>query len=294
VQQLLPWGLVGQVGYLGIEADHLSSKSYENALNPLTGTRPLPQFSQIGTVGSWENSSYQALQTSLQRTIRGGLFLKLDYSWSHAINEDTQGGGGPATPQNAACISCEKANSASDQRHALFANASYALPLGRTNRWGGWSLSVVNSFHTGLPLTVTVTRKSTATPDGSTSNQRPNYVYGQSQIPAGGQNINDWINIAAFTTPANGTWGNLGRDTLDGPELFQIDAALQKDTKLSERMGLIFRADVFNVFNHPELGSPNLNISSPATFGRITSLLNTSPIGTGGSRSIQLALRLRF
>jgi hypothetical protein len=59
-------------------------------------------------------------------------------------------------------------------------------------------------------------------------------------------------------------------------------------------MGLIFRVDVFNVFNHPELGSPNLNVSSPATFGRITSLVNTSPIGTGGSRSIQLALRLRF
>ena len=59
-------------------------------------------------------------------------------------------------------------------------------------------------------------------------------------------------------------------------------------------MGLIFRADVFNVFNHPELGIPNLNISSPATFGRITSLLNTSPIGTGGARSIQLALRLKF
>ncbi len=59
-------------------------------------------------------------------------------------------------------------------------------------------------------------------------------------------------------------------------------------------MGLVFRVDVFNVFNHPELGNPNLNISSPATFGRITSLENTSPIGTGGARSIQLALRLKF
>ena len=59
-------------------------------------------------------------------------------------------------------------------------------------------------------------------------------------------------------------------------------------------MGLIFRADIFNIFNHPELGPPNLNFSAPATFGRITSLLNTSPIGTGGCRSIQLALRLTF
>ena len=294
VQQLLPWGLVGQVGYLGIEATHLSSKSYENVIDPLTGARPLPQFGQLNTVGSWENSNYQALQTSLQRATRIGLFLKLNYSWSHALNEDTQGGGGPTTPQNVACVSCEWGNSASDQRHALYANASYALPFGRGRRWGGWSLSGVNSFHTGLPLNVTVTRKATALPDGNTTNQRPNVVYGVSLIPTGGQNINDWININAFTTPANGAWGDAGRDIVTGPNLFQIDAALQKDTRLSERMGLIFRADVFNVFNHPELGSPNLNISSPATFGRITSLLNTSPIGTGGSRSIQLALRLKF
>jgi hypothetical protein len=168
------------------------------------------------------------------------------------------------------------------------------LPFFRSNRWGGWSLSGVNSFHTGLPLNVTITRKATAVPDGNTTNQRPDYVYGQPLIPAGGQNINDWINIAAFTTPANGVFGDAGRDAVIGPDLFQIDLALQKDTRLSERMGLIFRADVFNVFNHPELGSPNLNISSPATFGRITSLLNTSPIGTGGARSIQLALRLSF
>jgi hypothetical protein len=173
-------------------------------------------------------------------------------------------------------------------------SASYPLPLGQGKRWGGWSLSGVNSFHTGLPLNITITRKASAIPDGNTGNQRPDAVLGVSPIPAVGQSINDWINIAAFTTPANGVFGNLGRDTVTGPDLFQIDAALQKDTKINERFGLIFRADVFNVFNHPELGSPNVNISSPATFGRITSLENTSPIGTGGARSIQLALRLRF
>ena len=112
-------------------------------------------------------------------------------------------------------------------------------------------------------------------PDGNTSNQRPNYVGGVSLIPITGQTIGDWINLAAFATPANGTWGNAGRDIVIGPRLFQQDAALQKDTRINERMGLIFRVDVFNIFNHPQLGSPNLNVSSPATFGRITSLENT-------------------
>ncbi len=294
IQQALPDGWTAQVGYLGIQASHLSSKSYENGINPLTGTRPLPQFSQIGTVGSWENSSYNALQMSVQRTTRSGLFLKFNYSWSHALNEDSAGGGGPAVPQNAACIACEWGDSPFDQRHALYGSASYPLPWGRGRRWGGWSLNAVNSFHTGLPLNVTITRKASAVPDGNTSNQRPDYVVGVSPIPLTGQSINDWINIAAFATPANGVFGTEGRDTVTGPSLFQIDASLQKDTKINERMGLIFRLDVFNIANHPELGNPNLNISSPATFGRITSLVNTSPVGTGGSRSLQLALRLRF
>ena len=136
VQQLLPGGWTAQVGYLGIQADHLSSKSYENGINPLTGARPLPQFGQIGTVGSWENSSYNALQTSVQRTTRSGLFLKFNYSWSHALNEDSQGGGGPAQPQNAACIACEWGNSASDQRQALYGSASYPLPFGQRKPMG--------------------------------------------------------------------------------------------------------------------------------------------------------------
>lgn len=294
VQQLLPGGWTAQVGYLGIQADHLSSKSDENMINPLTGARPLPQFGQIGTVGSWSNSNYNALQTSIQRTTRSGLFLKFNYAWSHALNENTQGGGGPGPAENVACIRCDWGNSAADQRQALYGSLSYPLPFGRSSKWGGWSLSGVNSFHTGLPLNITITRKSTAVPDGNTSNQRPDFVLGVSPIPAGGQSINDWIDIAAFATPANGVFGNEGRNTVIGPNLFQQDAALQKDTRINERMGLIFRVDVFNVINHPQLGSPNLNVSSPATFGRITSLENTSPIGTGGSRSIQLALRLKF
>jgi hypothetical protein len=113
-------------------------------------------------------------------------------------------------------------------------------------------------------------------------------------FPVGGQSINEWTKIAALSTPAHGTWGNAGPDIVTGPRLFQIDAALAKETRIRERVELIFRADIFNVFSHPELGAPNLNYSAPATFGRITSLLNTSPIGTGGCRSIQLALRLAF
>ena len=297
VQQILPAGFTAQIGYQGIQANHLSSKSYINLINPLTGMRPLAYLgfpNQLGSVGAWSNSSYNGLLMSIQRTTRSGFFINFNYSWSHALNEGSMGGGGPAATEIVSCVRCDWGNSPSDQRQSLHGSLSYLLPVGRSKRWGGWSISGVNSFRTGLPLTVTTSRKATDTPDGNTNGQRPNVVPGVSLIPAGGQGINNWTNIAAFSNPAVGTWGNAGADIVTGPNLFQIDAALAKDTKLTERMGLVFRADVFNVFNHPELGPPNLNFSAPATFGRITSLLNTSPIGTGGCRSIQLALRLTF
>jgi hypothetical protein len=294
VQQVLPLGFTMQTGYQGMENYHLSSKTYTNVIDPLTGKRPLAGFDQLGSNGDWSVSSFHGLLTSIQRTTRRGLFLNFNYSWSHAINEGSSGGGGPTQPQNVSCRACDRSNSESDQRHSFHGSVHYALPFARSKRWGGWSISGVNSFRTGLPLNVTVSRKATEVPDGNTNGQRPDYVAGVSMIPANGQTIDHWINLAAFAVPAKGAWGNLGRDVARGPQLFQIDASLAKDTKISERVGLVFRADVFNVFNHPELGNPNLNISSQATFGRINSLMNTSPVGTGGCRSIQLALRLGF
>jgi len=180
------------------------------------------------------NSSYEALQTQLQRAFRSGLFLKLNYSWSHAINEDSQGGRagyaaecrlrfvrqGIAPPTSVMPL-CE--------RHLCFA-------LRRSSRWGGWSLSGVNSFHTGLPLNVTVTRKATAAPDGNTTNQRPNYVYGAPLIPAGAR-ISTTGSILPHSPRRPTARGKCGRDIVDGPNLFQVDTALQKDTRLSERMG---------------------------------------------------------
>jgi hypothetical protein len=283
-----------QVGYMGSENYHLYLTTYDNLLNPLTGQRPLPAFDMVGALFYNGVSSYHGLVTQLQRTTRSGLFLKVNYTWSHALNDDSVGGAGSATPQNAACLSCEKGNSSLDVRHNLNASVNYPLPFGRSRWWGGWEMSGVSTLRTGVPLTVTVSRKATDLPDGNSNNQRPDLVPGVSLIPPNGQSIDHWINPAAFATPAKGIWGNAGRNVVPGPGLDQVDAALAKKMKINERTNLIFRAEVFNVFNHPELGSPNLNFSSSATFGRITSLSNSTPIGTGTCRSIQLALRLAF
>ena len=152
-------------------------------------------------------SSFHGLLMSVQRTTRNGLFLNFNYAWSHAQNENSQGGGGPNPVQNVNCRACDWGNSASDQRHSLHGSINYRLPFGRSRRWGGWSISAINSFRTGLPLTVSTSRKAGDVPDGNTNMQRPNVVPGVSLIPADGQTIDHWANIAAFATPAKGCGG---------------------------------------------------------------------------------------
>ncbi len=214
VQQILPAGFTGQIGYQGIQANHLSSKSYINLIDPVTVTRPLASLgfpNQLGSVGSWSNSSYNGLLMSIQRTTRSGFFINFNYSWAHALNEGSQGGGGPNPTEIVSCVRCDWANSPSDQRQSLHGRLSYLLPFGKSKLWRGWSISAVGSFRTGLPLTVSTSRKATDTPDGNTAQQRPDVVTGVSLIPPGGQGINNWTNIAAFSAPAHGTWGMLER-----------------------------------------------------------------------------------
>jgi hypothetical protein len=156
-----------------------------------------------------------------------------------------------------------------------------------------WMLSGVASIRTGLPLLITVTRPTTAMADGNNTNQQPNLLPGASLIPAGGQTITDWLNKAALAVPANDTWGNLGTDVARGPGLLQIDTAIARTVNITERTNVMFRMEVFNVFNHPEFGNPNVNFSSNL-FGQITSISNTQPIGTGTSRNVQFAARFTF
>jgi hypothetical protein len=177
------------------------------------------------------------------------------------------------------------------------------LPLGHGQRFfntglasqliGGWELSGLGQARTGLPVNISVTRKAAAMPDGNTSGQRPNLVAGQSIYPAD-QTINDWLNIAAFSVPKNGTWGNLGRYAARGPGTYEIDTSLEKKFHLTEHSTFDLRATAFNLLNHPQYGLPASNISKAATFGTITSIINDGATGSGAPRRVEFMLRLEF
>lgn len=138
-------------------------------------------------------------------------------------------------------------------------------------------------------MTISVTRSAADLPDGNNSSQRPDLVPGVSPVPSN-QNPNQWINIAAFAVPARGTWGNAGRNIVRAPGLFQVDLARQKSFPIGGSRKVAFRCEAFNRVN---LGTPGTNISSPASFGRITGPLN-SGYGTGTARQIQFMFRLNY
>jgi hypothetical protein len=296
VQNRLPGEIVAQAGYLGYSAYHTFNRSYENVINPATGRRPFPTLGLIDLRSADSTGNFHAMQASLQRDSLKGLFLKANYQWAHGINDGFAGGGDSAIrgPQNVRCRTCERGDSNLDVRHAFSLNSVYALPVFKGKRIGGWELSGVATARTGLPLNVIVSRNSTTVPDGNDRDQRPDLIAGVSLIPPGGQRPGAWINPAAFAIPQAGTWGNAARNIARAPGLFQIDLAVTKRTRISERLSLDFRAESFNLMNNPQYAAPNANISSGPAFGRVISIVNTGSTGSGTPRQFQFMLRLAY
>jgi hypothetical protein len=303
IQREMGKGFVAQIGYVGSEGHHLFDKYTVNLINPLTGTRPLAAFSSFGLKANDGNNNFNSMQASVHRLFAHGLLFQANYMWSHGITDASDGSGTSVSFQDMACRACDRSSSDIDVRQTLMIDGVWQLPFGSGQHlfssgvaskiFGGWSLSGMAGARTGMPINITVTRKAAAMPDGNTSSQRPNYVMGQS-IYAANQSIPTvWFNPAAFSTPASGTWGNLGRYAGRGPGNYEIDTGLQKRFHLSERVALNFRASAFNLLNNPQWGNPSGN-SSSSNFGKITSILNTGATGTGAPRRIEFMLRAEF
>jgi len=303
VQQDVGHGFIVQAGYVGSEGHHLFDKYTVNLINPATGLRTLSAFGSFGLKANDGNDNFNALQSSIQRRFFRGLLFQANYMWSHGIADASTGSGTSVGFQDMACRACDRSNSPVDVRHTFTTNGVWELPFGRGKQYltsgvaskilGGWSLSGLATARTGIPINITISRKAAALPDGNTSGQRPNLVPDVS-IYANPQSVpNLWFNPLAFSTPANGTWGNLGRYIAVGPHNYEIDTGLQKRFHLSERVGLNFRASAFNLLNNPQWNNPSGNASS-SSFGRITSILNTGATGTGAPRRVEFMFRADF
>jgi hypothetical protein len=265
-----------------------------------------PAFGPVCWRGDVGNSAFHALQFNARRRFQNGFLFLANYMWSHSINDGSIGGGESDTPQNSFCRSCDKASSDDDVRQSFSLSAVYQLPFGAGRRYfgspgltrslfGGWMLSAIGTAQTGLPFNITIDRSNSSVPGAYAIGgaERPDYVYGVPLTPAGGSTPSDWVNPAAFSTPASGAFGNLGRNAFRAPGLKELELALAKEVALTERMKIRFRADAFNVFNRAQYGAPNADLSQK-NFGQITTTIGNYAIGRGTPREFQLSATISF
>src|SRR3989442_5776383 len=304
IQRQLPHSFTGQVGYVGSVGHNLFGGRQVNLRDPITGRRPLPEFGQFQIKYNDSNSNFRALLASLQRSFTSGWLLQTQYILSHAVADGSGGTGETAQVQNSSCPVCDRSDAPFDVRHSLTMNSVYQLPIGPgRSHWnakgvagnliGGWQLSGILTARTGLPVNITVTRKASDMLDGNSRNQRPDLVPGVPIYPTD-QTINNWFNPAAFAVPAKGTWGNLGRNVGRGTRYLESYMYLDTIDSNGDKAHVKFRAEAFNLLNHPIFANPASNISAASSFGRITRVLNAGAVGTGTPRRMQLMLRLEF
>jgi hypothetical protein len=254
---------------------------------------PFPQFTSISRVEPFANSNYQALEAKLERRFAAGLTFLTAYTWSHFI-DDTQtildliGAG----IQDANNRHAEKGNANYDIRQRFVTSYAYELPLGKGKRWlnsgrawnallGGWQTNGILTIQAGHTFTPTF-NVNVANAGGT---QRPDRI-ASGVIPYGDRTVNRWFDTAAFVSPVGFAFGDSGRNILTGPRLVQWDFSLFKSIPINDRFHLQFRAESFNIFNHPNFGLPNASIGTAAA-GTISSTVS-SP------RQNQFALKLLF
>jgi hypothetical protein len=312
IQQTLVEGTVLQMGYVGSKGTKLFRPRDINqatagpAENPQQ-RRPFngahPQFAGIYQLEASANANYNALQTVLRRRFSKGLTLFASHVWSHSIDDASNGAcscvAGISLAQNSFDTRAEKAASSFDQRQRFTLNFVYDLDFlsHALNTWpkrltAGWQVSGIYTVASGPPITPFWNG---AAPSGSgeSSNDRPNLV---GKANDGPKRWDAWFNTAAFVAAPKGTFGNAGRNTVIGPRANIADFSVLKSTRITERANLQFRAEMFNIFNHPNLALPTVAINS-SSFGSIASTVdvaNGNPLGDGGPRLVQFALKLVF
>ena len=269
-----------------------------------------PDFPFVSVTSNTATSDYHALQLKFQRHFSRGLQALTSYSFSHSIDIASTDAFANYlnTPGGSSYSSVDRGNSDFDIRHSFTAGVTYDLPAPGSQQFahailGGWSLDSFVMARSAPPVDVMGGYSFAA---GTAIRYRPNVNSGlplvlyASQYPGG-----KIFNKAAFTPAPTGQQGNFGRNVLRAFNAWQADIALQRQFHLTERIGLRFRSEFFNIFNHPNFGPPTNDLTS-TLFGYSTQTLASS-LGAsganggfnplyqiGGPRSIQLALKLAF
>ncbi len=300
VQRDLGGGVLMNVDYNGSKGTRLDN---ERALL-ISGLQPFTYESSAG------NSVFHAGSIRFRKRMAKGLGLSATYIYSKSIDDASSiGGGGVVVAQNPFDISADRGLSSFDQRHKFTGNWIYDLPFGENRRFlqkgvishilSGWQYSGDVTLASGLPFTIRVLGGTADIQRGVSGSLRANVVPGQTFYVAN-PSTKEWFNTVAFcqpqtATPTNpippclnasdSTYGDAGRNILEGPGQVTLDMSLNKTIQIKEFRALDLRITANNVFNMVNYSSLGTTVNS-ITFGEVT--------GVGTMRRVTVQARFRF
>jgi hypothetical protein len=288
VQRTFAQEWVVSLDLVGTEGRNLANLI--NLNQPIGGSGPRP-FPNVGPQIQWReqkgSSSYKGMDLAIEKRFSKGYALGLSYTLSECRDntaEHLTTGGSPSRSQDARDLDAWEGPCGYDNTHRFSGNFIYELPFARNSEgvakalFGNWLVSGIYAARSGRPFTV----------EQSSNNVGPYHTGLPNRIGSGEgpKTVDKWFEPADFQAARSGTFGNAGRNILRGPGWQGLDLSLQKRIP-ANRATLIFRWDVFNVFNTVNLGFPDRNISNTATVGTITTL-------AGDPRLMQFSLRVTF
>jgi len=304
--QCFPEEVSGPLLYTGFDQGYLPFNAV--AHNALVQ----PSYNQ--SVG---NSLYNAMQVKITHRMSHGLQIQGSYTWAHAIDDSPDpidpAPGARTYPRNSRNLHQDWSNSDNDLRHVGVINYVWELPLGRgkgylnTGLLGkifeGMQFSGITTLQTGHPFEVRSHTDSQRTGISSWADLVGDPFgppSGPGCAPAAGLGKPFFTNQCAFAEPAFGRPGSIGRNQFYGPSYVNFDLSFAKKMNLTERLGFEFRAECYNLFNHPHFANPgDIGAQSPGNqignqvFGVMTSTVG-QPDGTTSARQMQVAVKLTF
>src|SRR6266850_2077944 len=321
LQQEVMNNTVLELAYIGSESHHLQRNGEWNPSTPISpgvfpaafsqSNRINPKFASLTVARFDANANYNALQVTLRRKGSSGLQYQVFYTYSKSIDTKSTLAGGesrqePNTIMDFLNPSRDRARSSFDARHNFVPTITYPLPFRFEQKalgviLGGWTVNGIGTFRSGEPFTGRYGQNRSQNGD-RWNPDRPNLNPGFSNDPtsgvtkgcagvAAGQKLGTpdlWFDPCAFSKQAPGTYGNLGRNTITGPNFMNVDFSADKVFKPSDRINVQLRAEIFNLLDQAHFYAPGFNVFSGSA-GHISRLVS-SP----GGRLTQLGLKVVF
>ena len=299
LEQQLPGGLDFRVGYVGQRTIHQNNHGGPGNTEPdinyappgNTSEQSRRPYSQFSTITEDFDPIYHttgnSLQVGLHKRFSHGFLINAEWQWMRVLGVENH--------ENPTNIGDSYGNISSITPNTLEVSYQYELPFGKGRMLfgsanglvngiiGGWQLGGVTSFQTGQPFSVSYTAPGSQVYGAS---GRANRVVGVPLYPAVKTHA-EWFNTAAFTAPPAYTFGTSAYDMLRGPSYLNFDMNLEKNVAITERYKLQLRGEVFNIANHPNFSVPSASLSTPSSFGVISSVVNEN-------RTVEFAAKFHF